>query len=258
MASAESNIRILNRLGYYDYQQGFILRHLGQNEAWNSHLERCRSFIMKAVEIHKPDKITVLGSGWLLELPLAEMLDNVNNVLLVDIIHPPEVASQVRSLPGVELKRDDVSGGLIDEVWKKTSGIPFYRRLKSLDCILIPEYEPDYEPGMVISLNIMTQLEVLPVKRLEKKSRVTDHEINHFRKLIQAKHIDFLNKHKSVLITDKSEKFIDKSGDVTEKKTVMTDLPVGQFREEWTWDFDLLGSDYYQKISAYNVVAIIF
>jgi hypothetical protein len=258
MASAESFIRILNRLGYYDYQHGFILRHLRQKEGWNSHLERCRSFIMKAVEIHKPGIITVLGSGWLLELPLAEMLEKVNKVLLVDIIHPPEVVRQVSSLPGVELKRDDVSGGLIDEVWSKTSSIPFFRRLKSLDDIIVPEYEPDYDPGMVISLNIMTQLEVLPVKRLRKRTMATDEEIIRFRKLIQEKHLDFLKKHKSVLITDKAELFINKSGDVFEKQTVITDLPQGKYREEWTWDFDLQGSDYYQKRSVFNVDAIIF
>jgi len=213
---------------------------------------------MKAVEIHKPVKITVLGSGWLLELPLAEMLEKVNKVLLVDIIHPPEVVRQVSTLPGVELKRDDVSGGLIDEVWRKTSGIPFYRRLKSLDDITVPEYKPDYDPGMVISLNIMTQLEVLPVKRLEKKSKVSEEEINGLRKLIQVKHLDFLKKYRSVLITDKTEIFIGKSGDISEKQTVITDLPGGLYREGWTWDFDLLGSDYYEKRSVFNVEAIIF
>jgi hypothetical protein len=258
MTSPESYIRILNRLGYYEYQHGFILRHLRQNEGWNSHLERCRSFIMKAVEIYKPVRITVLGSGWLLELPLAEMLEKVNKVLLVDIIHPPEVVRQVSNLPGVELKREDVSGGLIDEVWRKTSSIPFFRRLRSLDDIMVPEYVPDYDPGMVISLNIMTQLEVLPVKRLEKKSKVTDSEINLFRKLIQEKHIDFLKKNKSVLITDKSERYIDKSGNVSEKQTAIANLPEGQYREEWTWDFDLMGSDYYEKRSVFDVGAIIF
>jgi hypothetical protein len=257
MAFGESYRRILNRLGYYDYQHGFIVRHINQDSGWNSHLEKCRDFILKALDVHKPEKVTVLGSGWLLELPLKEMLEKVNKVYLVDIIHPPEVVQQVSSLPGVELRSEDVSGGLIDEVWKKTSGIPFFRKLKSLDDILIPEYKPGYDPGMVISLNILTQLEILPVKQLLKKSSVREEEISAFRKMVQIKHIDFLKKYKSVLITDKAEVFNEKSGNVSEKQTVIADLPEGLYREEWTWDFDLLGSDYYDKRSVFKVEAII-
>jgi hypothetical protein len=257
MSFEESYIRMLNRLGYYDYQQGFIFRHLKQDEGWNSHLERCRNFILKALEIHKPDKVTVLGSGWLLELPLSEMLERVKQVLLVDIIHPPEVVKQAGTLKGVELLRADISGGLIDEVWRKTAAIPFYRRLKSLSDIDVPEYKPDFDPGMVISLNILTQLEILPVKRLLKKSIINDEEMNGFRKKIQEKHIGFLKKHKSVLITDKAEIFTAKTGDITEKQTVIAKLPEGQLREEWTWDFDLRGSDYYEKRSVFKVEAII-
>lgn len=256
MTFNESYIRILNRLGYFDYQQGFIFRHLRQNEGWNSHLEKCRSFILKAIEIHKPAKVTVLGSGWLLELPLAEMLEKVNKVILVDIIHPPDVVRQVSTLKGVELLKDDISGGLIEEVWRITQNIPFYRKLKSLSGITVPEYHPDWDPGMVISLNILTQLEILPLRRLEKRSVATGEEILRFRRLIQEKHIDFLKKYKSVLITDKAEIFTDKSGNVSEKQTVVITLPDGRVRKEWTWDFDLMGSDYYEKRSVFRVEAI--
>jgi hypothetical protein len=257
MAFSDSYRRILNRLGYYDYQHGFIVRHLNQKTGWNSHLEKCRSFIIKALEVHKPEKVTILGSGWLLELPLTEMLESVNKIYLVDIIHPPEVIEQVSNLKGVELKTDDVSGGLIEEVWRKTSKIPFFRKLKSLSDIVIPDYKPDYDPGMVISLNILTQLETLPVKQLLKKSRINDYELKRFRNEIQLKHITFLKKYKSVLITDVTEIFTDNSGNVEEKQSVIADLPEGLYREEWTWDFDLKGSDYYEKRSVFKVNAII-
>ena len=257
MAFGESYRRILNKLGYYNYQHGFIFRHLNQQTGWNSHLEKCRNFIIKALEVHKPLKISVLGSGWLLELPLAEMLEKVNKIFLIDIIHPPEVTQQVSNLPGVELKTEDISGGLIDEVWRKTSRLPFFKKLKSLDDLTITEYTPDSDPGMVISLNILTQLETLPVKHLMKKSKVNEEELIRFRKEIQNKHINFLKKHKSVLITDVDEVFTDRSGNISEKKSVMTSLPDGIYKEEWTWDFDLMGSDYYGKRSVFKVAAII-
>jgi hypothetical protein len=37
----------------------------------------------------------------------------------------------------------------------------------------------------------------------------------------------------------------------------LIDLPEGKHKEEWTWDFDLKGSDYYGKRSVLKVAAII-
>jgi hypothetical protein len=66
-----------------------------------------------------------------------------------------------------------------------------------------------------------------------------------------------LKRHKSILITDVTEVFTDKSGNVSELQSVIIDLPDGQNKEEWTWDFDLKGSDYYWKRSVLKVTAII-
>jgi len=244
-------------MGYYDYQHGLIYRHLNQEGRWDKHLENCRSFIMKALEIHKPGKVTVLGSGWLLELPLKEMIDLTEEVVLVDIIHPPEVISQAGSLKKVTLSEEDITGGLIEEVWNKRIKNPFFKRTRSLDNITVPEYEPENDPGMVISLNILTQLESLPVDFIKKRSKVEEEELTLFRHKIQKKHIEFLKNHDSVLITDTNELFKDKSGKVTDIKTVMTELPESRYSEKWSWDFDLKGSDYHNKKSVLEVIAIL-
>jgi hypothetical protein len=110
---------------------------------------------------------------------------------------------------------------------------------------------------MVISLNILTQLEILPVEFLIKRTGKTDEAFQEFRATIQKKHLDFLVRHKSVLITDKTEVFTDKSDNITDVHSVIIDLPDGQYKEEWTWHFDLKRSDYYEKRSVYKVVAII-
>ena len=60
-----------------------------------------------------------------------------------------------------------------------------------------------------------------------------------------------------MLITDVTEIFTDRSGNVSEKQSVITDLPEGLLKEEWTWDFDLVLSDYYGKRSVLKVAAII-
>jgi len=256
MAYSEKYKRILHRLGYYDYQNGLIYRHLGQEDGWNGHLDNCRKFILKAIDQTRPEKITVLGSGWLLDLPLKEILDSVRSVTLVDIIHPPEALRQVSAFKNVVAVEADVTGGLIDEVWNKSQEVPFFSKLKTLSGISVPEYDIKEDPGLVISLNILSQLEVLPISLLRKRSSAGEEEYTRLRNEIQKKHIDFLFKHNSILISDYSEIFTDRNGISTEVKTVVTELPAGKYTERWRWDFDLKGSDYFEKRSVMNVIAL--
>lgn len=245
-------------MGYYDYQNGLIFRHMNQEGGWDEHCRRCRSFILNAVEFHRPEKVTILGSGWLLDLPLAELAEKAKIVSLIDIVHPPEVIKQCHSFKNVELNETDVTGGVIEEVWKKTGRFPLIKKLKSLSEITIPEFTPKTDPGMIISLNILTQLETLPVSYLKKKAKIPEDEISIFRSTLQKKHIDFLRKYNSVLISDVAEIFTDNSGKVTEEKTLMTEIPAGRFNEKWTWDFDLKSSDFYTKRSVMEVVAVAY
>lgn len=256
MTHSISYRRLLNKMGYYNYQNGLIYRHLNQEGGWDKHLENCRNFILKALDFYKPEKVTVLGSGWLLELPFTELVEKTERICLVDIVHPPEVISQTGSFGNVELSEQDVSGGLIEEVWQKTGKYSFFNKLQSLDSINIPEYKPDCDPGMVISLNILTQMESLLIEFLRKRTKIKEAEFIRFRTEIQKKHIDFLKKHRSVLISDYAEVITNQSGNITTIPTVVTDLPSGQFNDEWIWDFDLKGSDYYNNRSLMKVIAV--
>jgi hypothetical protein len=244
-------------MGYYNYQNGLIFRHLNQEGGWDIHLENCRNFIIKALEFYKPRKVTVLGSGWLLELPVTEMLDICDKIYLVDIVQPPDVRKQMANLNKVELIEDDITGGLIEEVWRKTRHYSFFSKLRSLDSISVPEFKPDFEPGMVISLNILTQLESMLIDFLKKRSKIREEEFDRLRTEIQKKHIDFLNNHRSVIITDYSEIIINKSGSTKTIPTVLADLPPGQLREEWIWNFEQTKADLYNSRSQFRVVALI-
>jgi hypothetical protein len=257
MAHSMSYRRILHRMGYYNYQQGLIFHHLDEEGSWNSHLKNCRNFIMKGLDYFKPSKVTVLGSGWLLDLPLKEMTDMVTEVNLVDIIHPPEVKEQVAGMNKVILREEDISGGLINDVWQKAGYRTFLNKLRSPDDIPVNEYQPGFETGMVISLNILTQLENLPLEFLRKKSLKNEESFLRFRARVQSEHISFLKKHESVLITDVSEVITARSGNVIENPSLLSALPEAKLREEWTWDFDLRKSDYYSKKSVFRVSAML-
>lgn len=256
MTHSISYRRMLNKMGYYNYQNGLIYRHLNQEGGWDSHLEHCRSFILKSFERYKPEIVTVLGSGWLLELPMAEILEKARKVYLLDIVHPPDVIDQVGSLKNVELIEQDISGGLIQEIWQRTGRYSFFNKLRSLENMEIPEFKPGFDPGMIISLNLLTQLESLLVSYLRKRSAIEDEELYRFRSEIQKKHIDFLKRYKSVIISDYVEVVTARTGTVKTIPTLLTPLPDGQFKEEWTWNFDHTGADYYNSTSIMKVIAL--
>jgi hypothetical protein len=250
--------RILQKMGYYEYQRGLIYHHLNQEGGWNSHLEKCRHFILKSFNHIKPHVVTVLGSGWLLDFPLREISENASAVYLVDIVHPPELRKQVSGMGNVLLREEDITGGLISEIWEKAGSRYFFNKIRSLGEIKIPDYQPDYEPGMVVSLNILTQLESLPIRLLEKKAKVDEESLLTFRKSIQMNHIRFLLKYQSVLITDTSELITEASGKVSEKRSALIGLPEGTDMESWTWNFESKKSDFYRKKSVFNVTALFY
>lgn len=250
--------RILTRMGYYNYQRGLIYHHLNEEGSWNAHLKNCRDFILKSLKYYNPPVVTVLGSGWLLDLPLEEMAGQLSLVNLVDIVHPPEVRSQTADLQNVVLLEEDITGGLIEEVWTKTRHISLLNRLRTLDCINVPSYNPGYETGMIISLNILTQLETLPVEWLKRKSTAGEESFLALRKAIQENHISILKQHNSVLITDISEIITERSGNMIDKQTVVIQLPETEFQQEWNWNFESKNSDYYRKKSKFRVTAMFF
>lgn len=213
---------------------------------------------MKAMEFLKPAKVTVLGSGWLLDLPLREMAETGVHICLVDIVHPPEVKEQVARLEKVTLIEDDVSGGLISEVWEKARRRFLINRLRTPDSIDVREYMPGFDPGMVISLNILTQLENLPLVFLKRRSGGDEEAFMRFRRRVQEKHIGFLKKHPSVLITDISEVITESSGRINEIPSVVVDLPEAQQTDEWTWHFEEKRPDFFRKKSAFRVRAMMF
>lgn len=249
--------RMLTRMGYYNYQNGLVYRHINQEGGWGNHEEQCRRFIIKALDFYKPEKVTVLGSGWLLDLPLTELIERTQKVCLVDIVHPPDVIRQAGCFKNVELIEQDVTGGLIEEVWQNRGRYLLFNKLRSLDHITVPEYKPCDDPGLVISLNILTQLESLPIAFLKKRSSIREEIFDLFRAEIQKKHIDFLRKNRSVVITDYAEVITSRSGSVETIPTLVTDLPPCKFREEWIWNFDQTGADLYNSRSQFKIVALI-
>ncbi len=243
--------RILKKMGYRADQKGIINRYLREAGGWDSHLMHCRDYILDRLRLYSPETVTILGSGWLLDVPLEDMAEHCQSINLVDINHPPQVKHRVAEMDKVKLIQDDITGGIIKRIWEKRNDGP--------EAVLETEvavYSPDYDPGLVISLNVLTQTDSLIVDYLHSEYGMSYVQLRDFRGKIQGAHLSFLDSVPSLLISEYEELIFDKAALVQTNKLLFTDLPEKGEKSEWDWDFDNSGEYYRRKRICFKVIAI--
>ena len=154
----------LKRMGYLKELIAMDARHRRCREAWASHLRECHDLIGKATEGIEHSKVTVLGSGLLLDIPIEELAATFEQVVLVDIVHLPAVEKRARSFSNVELVSADVTG-IAEAIWEhvsqgRTGPLP----LSTADAA------PYLDSDLVISANLLTQLPLKPLELVMAKA----------------------------------------------------------------------------------------
>lgn len=234
--------KILRKMLYLKDQKGILNRYFREPEGWQKHIDRCHDFIIRDLRERRPGRITVLGSGWLLDFPLEEALELAGQITLIDIVHPAQVVAKVKKLERVDLVELDITGSLIRQVYDSVRSSVSIKEKVSLT-------EFNFRPGMefpeedfLVSLNVLTQLDILLVDYITEYWDYSESELNEFRKQIQSAHMDLLNPRKGILLTDFMEKQFDESGKkITERSLVHVPLPSSRNSENWTWEFDTEG-----------------
>ena len=83
---------------------------------------------------------------------------------------------QAGKLKNVNLVEQDITGGLIEGGMEKDREFLLFQKTEmSLEAIISLNLNPDFDPGMVISLNILTQLESQLVDWL-KRGQISNEE----------------------------------------------------------------------------------
>jgi hypothetical protein len=238
------------KLGYIDDQHGIINRYLRERGGWDSHLMRTRDFIVEGVKAVNPDIVTILGSGWLLDVPLEELASLCDHINLVDINHPAQVRRKAGLFKNVSLIEDDITGGI--------AGIlpDAIRNNINAAAIEIPRYMPDYNTGLVVSVNLLTQLDMIPADYLAARSDSSREDLREFRKRIQEAHIKFLMKQTSLLISDFQEEVWREDEKIEVNDLLFTQFPRGEMERQWMWDFDTGGSYYRRSSVIFKVRAV--
>lgn len=217
-------------------------RYLREKENWDSHLKHTKEFIIGSFQDPGIKTIALLGSGWLLDVPLEKLSERFEKVLLLDIHHPPQIRKKVKHFSNVEVQEIDITGGGIKFTCELNKLSP--KKIESSSLLSFKPSVPEmrFEPDAFISLNILNQLDILLLDYLKTNySCFKEDDFNKFRKDIQEFHLDWISNKPGCLISDVEEENIDKSGASTKNKLIHSEFPKHFRSKQWVWDFDLSG-----------------
>jgi len=235
--------RILREMQIISDQQGIMERYLAEAEGWKEHLTRTRNYILESVSRIKPGSVLVCGSGWLLDLPLEELSAACREVYLADIHHPVQIRRKIERLSNCRLMSIDLTGGAIQGAYYFVKQYRKTGTRQALSAIPVSVPTLPINPDLIISLNLLNQMDILLVDYIQLYLKLEEKECADFRMRIQRSHLDFLATARACLISDTEERFINREGqEIESKKLIYAGFPEGSRQESWIWRFDESGN----------------
>ncbi|MBF0520570.1 MAG: hypothetical protein HQK92_12715 [Nitrospirae bacterium] len=166
----------IKRMGYLKEAIAIDARYKRCKSAWSPHLENSKNFIINALKRCKNFRtVVVLGSGNLLDLPLLQLSQTFEKVILVDIVHLGKTLKTIRKFPNVVAHTCDITetSESIFNLIKSRANTAEHIELPLPKMFHLPETQ-DNCPDLVISLNIFSQLTVMPREYILKNKASED------------------------------------------------------------------------------------
>jgi hypothetical protein len=220
----------------YDYlAQAVSLgsRYRRQRKAWAPHVENCRRFILDAMtQARKGGRALVLGSGRLIEIPLAELAGYFSEVVLLDMAQPMITRRLARRFPNVRLVADDATGVLRALSAALNNGGPLPDPSAAEPLLAGERFD------FALSANLMSQLPLLPDEAVERRRPDVDDKTRQaFGRGLIEQHVRRLQESAEVaaLYTDIYNCWIDAAGREVERNptTWGAALPAPDVIWEW-------------------------
>jgi hypothetical protein len=249
--------QIIRRMGFVRDQEGIMKRYICESTRWQAHLERTRNFISGSFMHSEAETVAVLGSGWLLDVPLDHLVNRFKQIYLVDIHHPIQIRKKTGSMSRVELIEEDLSGGAVEQIWnylRKNRAAPDQQWPANLISLEPPLSGID--PDAIISCNLMNQLDIFLCDYILKRGSFQHDSLIPFRAAIQAFHLEWISKKPGCLVTDTVEEVVDRKDRKTSRTLLYTELPTGIRHDSWRWEFDTTGTYHHGSRTNMEVRAV--
>jgi hypothetical protein len=214
-------------------------RYQRRSAAWQPHLDNTKAFILSSVERSRTrDKVIVLGSGLLLDVPIESLVEKFREVVLVDVVHLPEVHRRIKQYKNVQLIQGDITN-VAEKLFKS---IQHGMNELPLSEPIIPEI--DASTSLVISLNILSQLAAVPQDYVQKKRpEISQEQLDVWCDQIREAHYQQLTTLlcEVCLIADHEYVYKDKSGTVIEQGSTVGKVMLPKPDTSWWWEIAPFG-----------------
>lgn len=201
--------------------------------AWAPHLSRCQDALLASVDACRQRRIAlVLGSGPLLDLPLAELSRRFEAVWLVDLVHPLAARWQARRYGNVRLIEHDVTECLGDLL----HGQPLDpdRLAGRVPGRFLDEPRIDW----VASLNLLSQLPN-PARRWLRRHQpqLSKETIRAGTDALMGNHLAYLARFRApvCLVSDLEQFTLAADGGIVEQTDLTSLLEGWRIDAEWRW-----------------------
>jgi hypothetical protein len=209
-------------------------RYRHNRAAWESHLENTRQFVISAAQgCRNRSKAVILGAGLLLDVPLGELSSIFREVVLLDIVLLPEVLKSARKYDNIRIIQHDVTNvarRLHENILRGRHELP-----EALPAI--PEIDED--TGLVVSLNILSQLWVMPrAYALNKLRNLDEDRLNDWCGKIVQSHFTFLTSLPFTICLIADHEFIqrDRQGTIVRRGSTISGFTLPPPHASWSWN----------------------
>jgi len=195
--------------------------------AWAPHEARCHATIRAAIaDLDRPHTALVLGSGLVHDVPLDDLVERFQRVVLVDAVHLWPARRRARH-PKVELVTADLSG-VAAWLAGKTD-----RRIDPL-----ASFRDDARIDLVVSANMLSQLPMaVETWRERRPGRLDGVPIDIARRIV-AWHLEDLAglRGRVCLLTDVRHREIGRDGKVIDETDLLDGETLPEPDEAWDWE----------------------
>lgn len=211
---------------------------------WQPHYQACQQALLEACKrLDSKRKLLIFGAGTLQDIPLPELSQMFDEIQLIDLVFLRSARKQVAFYPNVHLIEWDVTESLLS-LSRCHSNSSF------------PKSWLDHaEIDLVVSLNLITQLPLLPFDWLTQHCLISDEQAEQLGEELISQHLHYLQQFaqrgtKVCLIADRYAQRFNRHGQEIERFDLwwgLDDIPTAE--KQWLWPLMPLGevaADYSQ------------
>lgn len=232
----QSHIR---RMGYLYETIAMRERYKRNRSSWQPHLDKSRKAVLSAAKrIKNRNKIMVMGSGLLLDVPIDELSSIFKEVVLSDIIHLPEVRRRIKKLPNVRLIEQDAVG-ISEKLFQNIKN-----GLNELPCP--SPCLSDSGADLVVSLNMLSQLPIIPhIYAMKNMPEIPENELKNWCRQIVESHIFWLKSLPCATCTISDHSFTKKNiqGNIIETGSTVYGTVLPEPEKSWIWNLAPCGEE---------------